>query len=41
MYDGELLGTGVLGDEGEELPSLGDKQVHLGVFVDRDAVRFV
>jgi hypothetical protein len=40
-FDGELLGTGVVGDVGEEVPSLGDKRIHLEVFVDRDAIRFV
>lgn len=40
-FDGELLGTGVVGDAGEEVPCVGDKQVHLELFVDRDAIRFV
>ncbi len=41
MFDNELLGTGTMSDVGEEVPSLGDRQIHLEVFVDRDAIRFV
>lgn len=30
-----------MSDVGEEVPSLGDRQIHLEVFVDRDAIRFI